>query len=143
MLGLVAVIIGFVARGRVKRGEATNGGVAIAGIVLGDSGIVLRLVVVIAIWYGVFHEVGGTDYMDCLSKAGSDQEAVQRARTSSGNASRTSSASRSRRLRQRRLSQMRRLGMNSSDNSTISSGTTCVSVAITYRRSPSAWNFRR
>ena len=26
----------------------------------------------------MFEEVGGTDYIDCLSKAGSDQEAVQR-----------------------------------------------------------------
>ena len=76
MLGLVAVIIGFVARGRVKRGEATNGGVAVAGIVLGILAIVLGLVF-IPIWYGVFHEVGGTDYVDCLSKAGSDQHAVQ------------------------------------------------------------------
>ena len=35
ILGVVAVIIGFLARGRVNRGEASNGGVAIAGIVLG------------------------------------------------------------------------------------------------------------
>jgi hypothetical protein len=76
ILGLVAAVIGFVARGRVKRGEATNGGVAVAGIVLGILAIVLGLVF-IPIWYGVFDEVGGTDYVDCLSKAGSDQQAVQ------------------------------------------------------------------
>ncbi|MBV8927948.1 MAG: DUF2156 domain-containing protein, partial [Mycobacteriaceae bacterium] len=35
ILGIVAVVIGFAARGRVKRGEANNGGIAIAGIVLG------------------------------------------------------------------------------------------------------------
>ncbi len=62
---------------RVKRGEATNGGVAVAGIVLGILASSLGLVF-IPIWYGVFDEVGGTDYIDCLSKAGSDQEAVQR-----------------------------------------------------------------
>jgi hypothetical protein len=77
VLGVVALIIGFVARGRVKRGEATNGGVAIAGIVLGILAIVLGLVF-IPIWYGVFDSVGGTDYVDCLSKAGSDQDAAQR-----------------------------------------------------------------
>jgi Domain of unknown function (DUF4190) len=76
ILGLCAVIIGFVARGRVKRGEATNGGVAIAGIVLGFLGIVVSLAF-IPIWVGVFDEVGGTDYFDCLSRAGNDQQAVQ------------------------------------------------------------------
>jgi Domain of unknown function (DUF4190) len=76
ILGLCAVIIGFVARGRVKRGEATNGGVAIAGIVLGFLGIVVSLAF-IPIWVGVFDVVGGTDYVDCLSRAGNDQQAVQ------------------------------------------------------------------
>ena len=41
ILGVSAVIIGFVARGRVKSGQATNGGVAIAGIVLGFLAIIV------------------------------------------------------------------------------------------------------
>ena len=77
ILGLVAVIIGFVARGRVKRGEATNGGVATAGIVLGILAIIVSLIF-IPIWIGVFRQVGGADYVDCLSRAGSDQQAIQR-----------------------------------------------------------------
>jgi len=77
ILGLTAVIIGFVAQGRVKRGEATNGGVAIAGIVLGFLAIIVSLIF-IPIWIGVFAEVGGTDYVDCLSKAGSDNQAIQK-----------------------------------------------------------------
>jgi hypothetical protein len=77
ILGVAAIIMGFVARGRVKRGEATNGGVAIAGIVLGFLAIIVSLVF-IPIWIGMFQEVGGSDYVDCLSKAGSDQQAVQK-----------------------------------------------------------------
>ena len=77
VLGLSAVIIGFVARGRVKRGEATNGGVAVAGIVLGFLAIIVSLVF-IPIWIGVFDKVGGTDYVDCLSKAGSDEQAIRK-----------------------------------------------------------------
>ena len=77
ILGLTAVIIGFVAQGRVKRGEATNGGVAIAGIVLGFLAIIVSLIF-IPIWIGVFAEVGGTDYVDCLPKAGSDNQAIQK-----------------------------------------------------------------
>jgi hypothetical protein len=77
ILGVVAVIIGFVARGRVTRGEASNGGVAIAGIVLGFLAIIVALIF-IPIWIGVFDEVGGSSYVDCLSKAGSDNQAIQK-----------------------------------------------------------------
>ena len=37
VLGLVAVVVGFFARARVKRGVANNGGIAVAGIVLAPS----------------------------------------------------------------------------------------------------------
>ena len=76
ILGVVAVILGFLGRGRVKRGEATNGGVAIAGIVLGVLSILVSVAAIaIAVWS--FNSVGGTDYVECLSRAGSDQQAVQ------------------------------------------------------------------
>jgi hypothetical protein len=77
VLGIVAVILGFLGWQKARRGEATNGGIAIAGIVLGILSIIEAIVVIVlSVW--VFNEVGGTDYMDCLSNAGSDQEAVQR-----------------------------------------------------------------
>ncbi len=76
VLGVVAIILGFLGRGRVKRGEADNGGIATAGIVLGLLSIIESIVVIaIAVWG--FNEVGGTDYVSCVSRAGSDQEAVQ------------------------------------------------------------------
>ena len=76
VLGVVAIILGFLGRGRVKRGEADNGGIAIAGIVLGLLSIVESIVVIaIAVWG--FNEVGGSDYVSCVSRAGSDQQAVQ------------------------------------------------------------------
>jgi len=77
VLGIVAVILGFLGWQRAKRGEATNGGVAIAGIVLGILSIIEAIVVIVlSVW--VFNEVGGTNYVDCVSRAGSDQKAVQR-----------------------------------------------------------------
>ena len=76
VLGVVAVILGFLGRGRVKRGEANNGGIAMAGIVLGALSIVVSVAAIaIAVWG--FREVGGTDYVDCLSRAGSDQQAIE------------------------------------------------------------------
>ena len=59
-----------------KRGEANNGGVALAGIILGFLAIIVGLAF-IAIWVGVFKEVGASDYIDCLQKAGQDQNEVQ------------------------------------------------------------------
>jgi len=76
LLGIVAVILGVVGRGRVKRGEADNGGVALAGIILGIISIIAGLAF-IAIWVGLFKDVGGGGYIDCLQRAGQDRTAVQ------------------------------------------------------------------
>jgi hypothetical protein len=76
ILGAVAVVIGTVGRGRVKRGIADNGGVAIAGIVLGGLAIVVGLAF-IAIWMTVWKDVRGGDYIDCIQKAGENQVAQQ------------------------------------------------------------------
>ncbi|MER6072042.1 DUF4190 domain-containing protein [Streptomyces sp. NPDC001817] len=43
VLGILAVIFGAVGRGKAGRGEATNPGVALAGLICGASGIVLAL----------------------------------------------------------------------------------------------------
>lgn len=76
VLGVVAVILGFLGWGKAKRGEATNGGVAVAGIVLGFLSII-EAIAVIGLFIWGFGEVGGTDLVDCLSRAGNDQQAVE------------------------------------------------------------------
>lgn len=76
VLGVLAAILGIVGYGKAKRGQATNAGIAIAGIVLGALSVVVGLVF-IPIWIGVFSEVGGTDYMDCVARAGNDPKAVE------------------------------------------------------------------
>lgn len=80
VFGLIAVILGFVGRGRVKRGEATNGGVALAGIVLGFLAIIIGVVcTVFYVMAGSFfmNELGGRDFVDCMNQAGDDQAAQQ------------------------------------------------------------------
>jgi heme/copper-type cytochrome/quinol oxidase subunit 2 len=77
VLGIVAIILGFMGRSRVKSGEATNGGVAMAGIVLGVLSLLVSIAAIVLIGvFGMkmFNEVGGTDYVDCIQKAGSDQD---------------------------------------------------------------------
>jgi hypothetical protein len=76
VLGIVAVVLGFLGWNKARRGEANNGGVAVAGIVLGFLSIIEAIVVIgFAVWG--FNEAGGGDYVECLSKAGSDQQAMQ------------------------------------------------------------------
>ncbi|MFD0550099.1 DUF4190 domain-containing protein [Streptomyces rectiviolaceus] len=61
VLGILAIIFGSIGRGRAKRGEATNPGQALAGIICGIAGIVLGvalLVVLIVTPDDVFEEEG-------------------------------------------------------------------------------------
>ncbi|KUI40344.1 DUF4190 domain-containing protein [Mycobacterium sp. GA-2829] len=76
VLGIVAVILGVIGRGRAKRGEATNGGVAMAGIVLGVLGVIVSIVA-IALTVMFAREVGAGDLFECLQQAGNDTEAQQ------------------------------------------------------------------
>ncbi|MGB3770681.1 MAG: DUF4190 domain-containing protein [Rhodococcus sp. (in: high G+C Gram-positive bacteria)] len=76
LLGIVAVIMGFVGRGRAKRGEATNGGVALSGIVLGVLGILVGAVF-LALTVFVFNAVDGQGLVDCLSQAGGDSAQIE------------------------------------------------------------------
>ncbi|CAJ1498645.1 DUF4190 domain-containing protein [[Mycobacterium] kokjensenii] len=76
VLGLTAVVLGIIGRGRVKRGEADNGGVALAGIVLGALAMVAGIGC-IAIYIGIWRSAGGEDFVNCMAKAGSDTGAQQ------------------------------------------------------------------
>lgn len=76
IMGLAAVILGFLGRNRVRRGAADNGGVALAGIILGVLAIIAGLFF-IAIWVGMFKEVGAGGYFECLQQAGQDRAKVQ------------------------------------------------------------------
>ncbi|MBS9534269.1 DUF4190 domain-containing protein [Mycobacterium sp. M1] len=76
-LGVVAILLGFAGLARVRRGEANNGGVAIAGMVLGLLAVVAGIGCIF-IYIGIFRTAGAGDYMDCMTKAGSDPAAQQR-----------------------------------------------------------------
>ena len=76
LFGVIAVILGFSARGRVKRGEANNGTVATGGVVLGVLAVVVSLAV-IPVWVRVFHDVDVPAYVDCVSKT-SERQGVEK-----------------------------------------------------------------
>lgn len=53
VFGILAVVLGVLGQGRVKRGEANNGGLALAGIVTGSLGILISLgILVLALVLG-------------------------------------------------------------------------------------------
>jgi heme/copper-type cytochrome/quinol oxidase subunit 2 len=76
VLGLVALILGFIARGKVKRGEATNGGSALAGIILGAIAVVCSIAIVAA-GVSLINSDSGKKLQDCLDSAGDNQAAVE------------------------------------------------------------------
>jgi len=77
VLGVAAIVLGILGRNRAKKGEANNGGIAVAGIVLGAIGVLLSVVmgVLFAIGAATFMKFGGSDYIDCMEQAGSDSAA--------------------------------------------------------------------
>jgi hypothetical protein len=87
LLALVAVILGVVGRGRVKRMQATNGGAAMTGLVLGVIMLILGVIAqILLIFFAVaFLNFGGgasiQQFQQCLSNASNQPNpaAVQQA----------------------------------------------------------------
>ena len=76
LLGILAIILGAIGRSRAKRGLATNGGVALAGIITGAVGLVLAIAFV-AIGVSFLNSGSGKKLRDCLDRAGTDRAAQQ------------------------------------------------------------------
>ncbi|MGH3973922.1 MAG: DUF4190 domain-containing protein, partial [Pseudonocardiaceae bacterium] len=71
VLGALALIFGLLGRARAKRGEATNGGMSIAGIVLGVIGLLIAIGL-IAFGVSILNSPAGRDYQQCIQQSGGD-----------------------------------------------------------------------
>lgn len=80
LLGVVAIVLGVLGRSRVKKGEADNGGMAIAGIVLGAVALVLSAIL-LAVGAAFFFSDSGQGLVDCVEQAGQDQAALDACET--------------------------------------------------------------
>jgi len=75
ILGIVAIILGVIGRGRAKRMEATNKGMATTGLVLGILTLIVNIILSVALFlFGVaFLNLGGgasiQQFQQCLSNA--------------------------------------------------------------------------
>jgi hypothetical protein len=74
--GLAAIVLGVLGRSRAKRGEATNGGMALAGIILGVLGVLLTVLVLVGV-ASLFDSEQFGNLAECLESAGSDPVAQQ------------------------------------------------------------------
>lgn len=70
LFGMVAIVLGIVGHGRARRGQATNGGAALAGALLGGLGVLIAagvIATVLSVFAGPI-----SDYRQCIDRAGSD-----------------------------------------------------------------------
>jgi hypothetical protein len=75
LLGLAAVVLGFIASGRAKRGQGSGRGMAITGIILGLLGLAAAIALIVgAVTF--LNSDTGQELQDCLDRAGSDQAAI-------------------------------------------------------------------
>ena len=80
LLGLTAVILGFLGRSRARKGTASNGGVALAGLLTGAAAVVLSAIVGTLIAVGAISFLRsdtGQQLQECLRRAGNDPVAQQ------------------------------------------------------------------
>lgn len=80
VLGVGAIVLGVLGRKRVARGEADNGGMALAGLVLGVLGLLLSAAL-IAAGVSLLNSPEGQQLRDCLDGAGNDQAAISQCQT--------------------------------------------------------------
>jgi hypothetical protein len=76
LFGLIAIVLGIIGLGRVKRGEANNRGMAIAGIITGALGVLLTILVVAGV-AALFNSGEFSNLTECVNDAGGDQAAVE------------------------------------------------------------------
>jgi hypothetical protein len=65
---VLAVIFGVIGRQRARRGEATNGGVALAGLITGTIGLLLG-VLLWGVGIAAFTSPAGHRWRDCMDRA--------------------------------------------------------------------------
>lgn len=74
VLAILAIVFAVLGRGRVKRREADNGGLAIAGLVTGIIGALIGAVVLVVL---VFFVDEISDFSECVADAGGDRTLEQ------------------------------------------------------------------
>jgi hypothetical protein len=76
LLGIAAIVLGVVGRRRARRGEATNGGIALAGIVTGAISVVLTVLMLLLV-VSFFGSDEFDGFRECVLESQGDNAAIQ------------------------------------------------------------------
>lgn len=76
VFGILALIFGLLGRARAKRGEATNGGLSVAGVILGLIGLLIAIGL-IAFGVSVINSPAGRSYQQCVQQSDGDPAKIQ------------------------------------------------------------------
>ena len=76
LFGILALIFGLLGRGRAKRGEATNGGLSVTGVVLGIIGLLIAIGLV-AFGVSILNSPAGRSYQECVQQSAGDPAKMQ------------------------------------------------------------------
>lgn len=76
IFGILALIFGLLGRARAKRGESTNGGLSVAGVVLGVIGLLIAIGLLV-LGVSLLNSPAGQSYRQCLQQAGGDPARMQ------------------------------------------------------------------
>jgi hypothetical protein len=71
IFGILALIFGLLGRARAKRDESTNGGVAVAGVVLGIIGLIIGIGL-LAVGVSLLNSPAGRNYQQCIQQSDGD-----------------------------------------------------------------------
>jgi hypothetical protein len=77
VFGILALIFGLLGQTRAKRGEATNGGQSVVGLVLGIVGLLIAIGLVAFGVVSTFTSPAGRSYLQCLQQWRGDQAKTQ------------------------------------------------------------------
>ena len=76
VLGVPAVTLGLLGRGRARRGEATNGRLSVAGTVLGAIGLLVAIVLIV-FWVSALNTPAGRMYRQCLEQSAGNPNRIE------------------------------------------------------------------
>jgi hypothetical protein len=76
VFGVLALIFGLLGQSRAKRGESTNGGMSVAGVVLGIIGLLIAIGLLV-LGVSVLNSPMGQDYRQCVQQASGDPAQIR------------------------------------------------------------------
>lgn len=76
VFGILALVFGLLGRARAKRGEATNGGISVAGVILGLIGLLIAIGLIV-FGVSVLNSPAGRSYQQCVQQSDGDPTKIQ------------------------------------------------------------------